>query len=379
MPNLTQRVAEQHENVRAEVWIWDDHLVGFHIRARPGARPVWGIRYKVGGKTRTKVIGPCHEVKQAAARERAREIKEASRVGRDLSSEDKSRAIEKTFTELWDDHKEDHRPPLIAESTYRNRKHYWDAYLLPKIGKLRPYELKKIHIAELKADLEDKPATFNHSRTALVKLINTYGLPNPVSAVKPYTEKRRNIVLSLEETDRVLTALRNRVASGDVRAALIYLLVTTGLRYSEWALREWSDFSHNARELTLRKTKGGKGRTVYLSTDAADVVNALPRTSRFIFTGRFERPMTHTRRYWYRLRSELEIPPNVRIHDLRHSAASWAHHRGGLSIKEVSELLGHASVSTTERYLNVHEERQRAISEVASRAIIGISKQDRET
>jgi site-specific recombinase XerD len=59
----------------------------------------------------------------------------------------------------------------------------------------------------------------------------------------------------------------------------------------------------------------------------------------------------------------------VRLHDIRHTVASYALHDGGLSQREVMELLGHSQMSTTERYLNVHDERQRSISDRASRAI----------
>lgn len=46
--------------------------------------------------------------------------------------------------------------------------------------------------------------------------------------------------------------------------------------------------------------------------------------------------------------------PALRVHDLRHTYASYALTEA--SIKEVQQMLGHASVVTTERYLHVFDE-----------------------
>lgn len=49
------------------------------------------------------------------------------------------------------------------------------------------------------------------------------------------------------------------------------------------------------------------------------------------------------------------IQVKIRLHDLRHTFASVALIEGGASIKEVSEMLHHASVQTTMRYLHLLE------------------------
>lgn len=47
---------------------------------------------------------------------------------------------------------------------------------------------------------------------------------------------------------------------------------------------------------------------------------------------------------------------DVRMHDLRHSFSS-ALVNNGLSIYDVKELLGHASISTTQRYARLSQDR----------------------
>ena len=54
---------------------------------------------------------------------------------------------------------------------------------------------------------------------------------------------------------------------------------------------------------------------------------------------------------WERIRKQAGIP-DVRIHDLRHSFASFMI-MNGLNIFEVSKLLGHADIKTTMRYAHL--------------------------
>ena len=55
--------------------------------------------------------------------------------------------------------------------------------------------------------------------------------------------------------------------------------------------------------------------------------------------------------------------PDLRVHDLRHSFASFLVN-AGRSLYEVQELLGHADIRTTSRYAHLSRERLSAAVEV---------------
>ncbi len=69
---------------------------------------------------------------------------------------------------------------------------------------------------------------------------------------------------------------------------------------------------------------------------------------------------------WDTARKEAGLP-EMRIHDLRHSFASFLVN-AGRSLYEVQELLGHADIRTTSRYAHLSRERLREAVEVVSMA-----------
>jgi integrase len=69
-----------------------------------------------------------------------------------------------------------------------------------------------------------------------------------------------------------------------------------------------------------------------------------------------------------RLVREADLPP-IRLHDLRHGAATLAL-AGGANLKVVSEMLGHSSIGiTADTYTSVLPEVARAAAEAAARLV----------
>jgi integrase len=382
---LSQRFVATIGEVEKETFFWDSELKGFHIRARPGAPPSWGVRYIVGGKKLTKSLGPCHELKAEQARLEALEYRRDGRRGQDRASAAKANAEAPTLADLAEEHLKIQKPPKICERYYLDRKQHWKRHILPALGKKKVQDLSRADVEKFHSNYAKQPALANSLLATLSKALSDctqfkppWRTDNPAYKIKKFTVQKRETILSITEIGQVLTRLDQRYKSNHSHRfiyPMFKMLLLTGLRLREVANRKWTQINLEKGTLYIPKAKNGKERTVNLPTEAVKLLAGLPRVHDYVFpnsymTGPFKSPQKH----WEAIRSELGLD-TVRLHDLRHTVASYAMHDGGLSQREVMELLGHSQMSTTERYLNVHDERKKLISEKASRAILQFGAQ----
>ncbi|PZO81864.1 MAG: recombinase XerC [Mesorhizobium amorphae] len=156
-------------------------------------------------------------------------------------------------------------------------------------------------------------------------------------------------------------------------AAVMTLLYGSGLRISEalgLQARELAD----AEDTTLRVTgKGGKTRLVPVLPVAVEAVASYRRLCPFpldaqglLFRGAKGGPLNPgvVQRAMRRLRSALDLPETATPHALRHSFATHLLGRGG-DLRTIQELLGHASLSTTQIYTGVDAVRLLAVYQSA--------------
>jgi integrase/recombinase XerC len=179
-------------------------------------------------------------------------------------------------------------------------------------------------------------------------------------------------VLDVEPMARMLDAARARAEDGDPLHlrdwSALELLYATGARVGELVGADVDDVDLDQRTLRVLG-KGGKERVVPFGVPAGRAVAAWLTAGRprlavegsgpALFLGRRGRRVDPRR-----LRSvthdaaALAGVPDVAPHALRHSAATHLL-AGGSDLRSVQEVLGHASLSTTQRYTHVTAERLR--------------------
>jgi integrase/recombinase XerD len=201
---------------------------------------------------------------------------------------------------------------------------------------------------------------------------------NPAIQISgPGQDKRLPKVLSVEEVDRMLAAVRGFGRNEVDRArntCLMELLYATGMRVSELVGLPVSAARGDPR-LLLILGKGGKERMVPLSPDARDMLALWIRlrdiaeaarvakkhpASRFLFPSRGKDGHL-TRHRFYLLIKEIAVaaavdPSRVTPHTLRHAFATHLL-AGGADLRAIQTMLGHADVATTEIYTHVLEAR----------------------
>lgn len=154
--------------------------------------------------------------------------------------------------------------------------------------------------------------------------------------------------------------------------AVLELLYATGVRVSELCGLDLDDVDHSRRVVRVLG-KGGKERVVPFGAPAdralrawiADGRAALATTSAAchalflgIRGGRLDQ--RSVRRIVHDAASTVPGAPDIGPHGLRHSAATHLL-EGGADLRSVQELLGHATLATTQIYTHVTVERLKAI------------------
>lgn len=156
--------------------------------------------------------------------------------------------------------------------------------------------------------------------------------------------------------------------------ALVELLYASGLRVSELVSLDWRDLDLGARVLRVLG-KGGKERMVPFGTHAAGALRAWLSTWEDVRAeariGEDDMPVflnarggrlsdRSVRRILDRCVEQAALATGVHPHTLRHSFATHLL-EAGADLRAIQELLGHSSLSTTQRYTHLEVERLLAI------------------
>ena len=131
----------------------------------------------------------------------------------------------------------------------------------------------------------------------------------------------------------------------------MWLLLLTGARVSELLFAKLSDVATDRRVWFIPDSKTGKSRHVPLSGAAIDIIDRLPTYDKcdlLIPNPKTKKPFVSIKHSWDTARTEAKLP-GVRIHDLRHSAASFMIN-AGIDLYAVGRVLGHADHKSTMRY-----------------------------
>ena len=258
--------------------------------------------------------------------------------------------------------------------------------LLEHAGRLGRTEVTDLDLRTLRSWLAHQQVT-GRSRTTLARrstavrvftawLARTGRTPADVGASLRSPKARQSLppVLRADEAAELIAGAMRLADDGSATGlrdvAMLELLYATGIRVGELVALDVDDVDRDRRVLRVFG-KGRKERTVPFGGPAARALDAwlsggrpslvAPGAGAALFLGarggridqRAVRTMVHRR--------VADVPgaPDIGPHGLRHTAATHLL-EGGADLRSVQELLGHASLATTQLYTHVSTERLRA-------------------
>jgi integrase len=198
-----------------------------------------------------------------------------------------------------------------------------------------------------------KPATINRRLAMLRRILNLAWRKWEWTgeAIAPRIEllredNERHVYLTFTDFVRLRRACADRPAR-----AMITLLGCTGARYSEMAKATEAQIIDGVLFLHAR-TKRGKPRAVPILPPGLRYARwALP----------FGETYRHVRYHFDKAKAAIGRP-ELHLHDLRHSVASWIVQSGG-TLKDAQDWLGHTNPVTTQRYAHLDGVRARAVAD----------------
>ncbi|GAA0655330.1 site-specific integrase [Brevundimonas lenta] len=337
---------------------YDDTVTGFVLECRCTGGKTYYLRYPdPAGRQRQFKIGRYEDITFAAAKKRAVQLRSEAIVGGDPAAKRAEAKAIPLYGELSAMHLADAK---IHQRSYSTTEMYVRRHIIPKWGKVR---LTDIHSRNVSQWLGDKraeglaPATVEKIRVIFGRSFQLgleWGIPgcdkNPTHGVRrtPFNNACERF-LTAEEAARLREAA---AASQNTQLQhIVGLLLLTGARVRELLDARWEHVDVGKRTWLIPTSKTGKPRRVPLSTAALAIIEALPRFKDcpwLVPNPDTLKPFVSIKHGWQQAIKVAKLP-GLRIHDLRHSAASFMVN-SGVDLFAVGKVLGHASYQSTQRY-----------------------------
>ena len=357
----------------AHIEYFDTLIRGLYVDVLANGRMAYRVRYRQEKKKRSYTLGDARLLTVDEAREKARTALRQVLAGGDPRNGDiplHGPSIAQFYMEMYMPFVKSYKRSWGTDETMiRN-------HLIPALGNKAMGEVIPPDIAAVVAAMKEReyaPGTINR---LLVMLRYGYTLAQRwrVEGVDGNPAKEVNNIKEDNKIERYLTPAQTKSLLEAVRSSpnpmlgdIVAFLLFTGARKREALDAKWRDIDWQQQSWRIPKTKSGKIRHIPLSSGAVKLLRAVKnkaeKRGEYIFPNPQTGPPFVSIFYsWDAARTKAGLR-DLRIHDLRHSFASFLVN-AGRSLYEVQELLGHANIRTTSRYAHLSRERLRDAVEV---------------
>lgn len=197
---------------------------------------------------------------------------------------------------------------------------------------------------------------------------------NPTDRIKHFPEPSRTRFVRRNELPWLIKALEEEMPR---EHAFFLLLLFTGARRDEARTAKWTDLDLAEKLWHKPTTKPNMPHTVPLAPVLIEHLTKLPRLTEWVFPSQPNNKnkmqpgcwsVTGVEHAWRRIRKRAGLP-DVRIHDLRRTCASWLAINGE-NLAVIQQTLGHSTLAVTQIYARLTiEPVRRALNAQAERML----------
>jgi integrase len=371
---------------QAKVDHHDAGCKGLMLELRTTGGKTWYLRYRDShGKQRQFRLGDVEDLSLEQARKRADELRGQIALGKDPCEEKAMLRQVPTFGAFIAERympfvKGYKRSWQTDDSLLRN-------HLLPVFEKKHLDQITKNDIVALHHGRRADGAAPGSANRLLIMLRYIFNLAirwevpgitkNPTANVPLFEENNKmERYLTKDEARRLYVQVKT--SENTMLQYIIPMLIMTGARKREALNAQWTDFNLAKGLWRIPISKSGKARYVPISDGVAQLLSnvrevqatwpAAMQPCPWIFPNpQTGKPYVSFFTAWNTARTKAGLA-DVRIHDLRHSFASFLINNGR-SLYEVQKILGHTQVRTTQRYAHLSQDTLQEAASVAMNAL----------
>ena len=343
--------------------ISDLRVRGLQLERMATGRAKWRLRFAApsGRRRICMTLGDASILNLSDARQMAEKLLRDVALGIDPCEEKEQAKKVPTFAAFI----EDQYLPYV-----KSYKRSWDTdvsllknHLLPRFSAKYMDEITRQDIVKMHSDRKASGAAAGSANLLLIMMRYIFNLAvrwevpgikvNPTKGVPLMEENnKKERYLSVDEAQRLYDAVCK--SQNTMLQYIVPMLILTGARKREVLDAKWEDFDFTRRIWRIPMSKSGKARRVPLSDGALNILSTMPRDMKCEWT--FPNPDTKKPYVsifcaWDTARQSVGLG-DVRVHDLRHSHASFLVN-AGRTLYEVQHILGHTQVKTTQRYAHL--------------------------
>lgn len=329
----------------------DQEMIGLKLRVSKNGRRFFQHRYSFLGRKKCMALGEFPHVTVQDARRRVSENKALLARDFDPSEERQQKRNDLTMSDYIDQFYIPHA--MSHKKTWKTDVYMINHRIRPILGNLRLSTITVRDITNFHSKEKERntAVTANHYLILIRRMFNLaiqWGLleKNPAAGLDKFkAPPHRERYLTKDELPRFLRALEEM--EDQLSTAAIKLLLFTRCRKGEILSLQWSQVKLDEGRLYLPMTKNGRSRSVVLNNKAKEVLDILEKhkNNDYLFpsrTGAKRKYLNDLRKPFMKVCIAAGIG-NLRIHDLRHSFASFAV-MAGASLYDVQKLLGHSGI-----------------------------------
>lgn len=342
--------------------LFDSNCKGLMLEIRATGGKTYYLRYQdTRGRTRQLRLALEQDVTLLQARKLAEKKRNLIALGQDPCEEKEQAKKVPTFASFI----EDQYLPYV-----KSYKRSWDTdvsllknHLLPRFSSRYMDEITRQDIVKMHSDRKASGAAAGSANRLLIMMRYIFNLAvrwevpgikaNPTKGVPLMEENnKKERYLSVDEAQRLYDAVCK--SQNTMLQYIVPMLILTGARKREVLDAKWEDFDFTRRIWRIPMSKSGKARRVPLSDGALNILSTMPRDMKCEWTfpnPDTKKPFVSIFCAWDTARQSVGLG-DVRVHDLRHSHASFLVN-AGRTLYEVQHILGHTQVKTTQRYAHL--------------------------